>query len=211
MNTTHRIAFLLGGMLLAGCTPLPVVHVQAPPLPAGDSLRFIDQRVPTDGKNFWLGEGYFYSCQYGIERKKDDILDPDAMTLLHAYLANQVFTDGQLHTVVVTRFEIYINRHVPMEDDFWNPGGSPSKPPPLVGCYGADQGEYWSAEVPPMDRPAPIVIYLTAGVDGKVHRIRTVQPFESDRDAKVSAANWPAALTAALDRVFAALAQEIKD
>src|SRR5690348_6797380 len=88
---------------LAGCSPLQVVHVQEPPLPAQDKVSFVDQRVATDQPSFMFGEGQITSCHYGIERKKDTILDPDGMTLLHAYLSSQGFTDGKPHTVVVTR------------------------------------------------------------------------------------------------------------
>ena len=198
---------LCGALVLCGCSPLPVVHVQEAPLPAQDKLTFTDQRVATDESSFMTGEGNVASCHYAIERKKDKILDPDAMTLLHSYLSNKVFTDGQPHAVVVTRFEIYINRHIPLLHDNW---GGLYVPPPLIGCEGAEQGEYLLAEIPQSARPAPIVIYLNATVDGKEHKIRSLYPFESDADASVASAHWPDALTAAIDKTFAALGAEIK-
>lgn len=192
---------------LAGCSPLQVVHVQEPPLPAQDKVSFVDQRVATDEPSFMFGEGQITSCHYGIERKKDTILDPDGMTLLHAYLSSQGFTDGKPHTVVVTRFEIYINRHIPILHDAL---GGIANPGPVIGCEGAEQGEYLLSEIPQSERPAPIVIYLNATVDGKDHKVRTLYPFESYADASITSAHWSDALTAALNNTFAALAGEIK-
>lgn len=201
-----RGLIVFGGLALYGCSPLPVVHVQEPPLPAQDKVRFIDQRVATDQASFMFGEGQLFSCHYGIERKKDDILDPDGMSLLHAYLSDKVFTDDKSHTVVVTRFEIYINRQATVLHDVW----PLYMPPPLIGCAGAEQGEYHLSEIPASDRPSPIVIYLNATVDGEEYKVRGLHPFELDRDASVSSAHWSDALTAALDKTFAALAEEIR-
>lgn len=194
-------------IFLAGCAPFPVVHVQEPPLLARDKVNFVDRRVATDQAGFMFGEGLITSCHYAIERTKDTILDPDSMALLHAYLSNQVFTDGEPHTMVVSRFEIYINRQATVLHDAW---GDIYKPGPLVGCEGAEQGEYLLAEIPQSPRPAPIVIYLNATVDGVEHKVRSLYPFESYADTSVESAHWPDALTAALNNTFAALAADIR-
>lgn len=204
MSRNINVALISVAMLLAGCSSLPVAHIQSTPLPQKDNVTFTDQRTSPSEPTYMLGEGSLYSCHYGISRLKEEAIVPDRMTLLHAYLDNEVFKGDKPRSVVVTRFDIYWNRHAASEQNmfggFWTPGS-------VVGCKDADEGEYSASEVVNA-QVSPIVIYLYLTIDGKEYKVRNVYPSPSESES-ITTANWSQALSNAVNQSFDTLGKMV--
>lgn len=217
----RQVLLIVAGALtlvMCGCASLPVAQIPTVAIPQADKVLFEDQRVSPSAGPFLFAEGNVYSCHYGIKKIGDGAMQPDRMTALHSYLDNRVFKDGKPHTVIVTRFDIYWNQHVTGERGVFGLAGEAiSSSGYVIGCKGAEEGEYYSSEVPSPEYYASgtpgkfnysaIVIYLRSKIDGQEYNVRTVYPVLEDSDTK---SRWPANLTAAVDKAFATLGSMVE-
>lgn len=173
--------------LLAGCATTVTKFQLNAPKAAVARIHLVDKLKSPDAPNWFIGEGNVFSCHYEI-RRLSDTFEPDKATVLHDYLATVTFNDQQPHTVVAKRFDVYLNRHAESEDGIWSSGfvlpGSggatvvpgvhtlPTDPGQLVGCEGANAGEYYVHEVPKY--VSPVITYLNLVVDGQPVDVRSI-------------------------------------
>lgn len=190
-------------LLVVGCAALPVAQMQEATIPSHDNVTFRDERTSPSSGSFMFAEGSVYSCHYAIKKIGDGAVHPDRMMSLHSYLDNKVFKDNMPHMVTVTRFDIYWNKHVVTEGQvFGLPGEQVSSSGNVIGCKDAQEGEYYSSEVPDRLNDMAIVIYLQTMIDGQKYNIRTVYPILNDSNVK---AKWSYSLAAAINKTFATL------
>ena len=189
-------------LVLSGCATRQVVHIQTTPISKQDKVKIVDERTSAYEASFMFGTNNVYSCHYGISEIKNGALDPDRMVVLHSYLDSKVLNDNKPHAVVVTRFDIYWNRHLFMEGGTLGVvGESISASGLIIGCKGDKEGEYYRAEVPGPNY-SPIVIYLNSVIDGRKYAVRTVYPVLEDSNTK---SKWAESMTGAIDKTFATL------
>ncbi|MGH8284079.1 MAG: hypothetical protein ACRESE_09585 [Gammaproteobacteria bacterium] len=190
-------------LLVGGCATLPVAQMQEAAIPLHDNVTFRDERTSPSSGSFMFAEGSVYSCHYAIKKIGEGAVHPDRMISLHSYLDNQVFKDNKPHTVTVTRFDIYWNKHVVTEGQvFGLPGEQVSSSGNVIGCKDAQEGEYYGSEVPDRLNDTAIVIYLQTMIDGQKYNVRTVYPIFNDSNAQ---SKWPFALVAAINKTFVTL------
>lgn len=194
--------------VVCGCASLPVAQIPTVAIPQTDKVVFEDKTVSPNAGPYMFAEGNIYSCHYGIKKIGSGAMQPNRMVLLHSYLDNQIFKGSQSHTAIVNRFDIYWNRDVALRYHAGVPfafagdlAASAATSGLIIGCKDAEEGEYYSSEVPSKDYSA-IVIYLNILIDNQRYKIRTVYPVFEDSDTK---SRWSADLTAAVGKVFATL------
>lgn len=200
-------------VVVAGCSTLPVAQMSAASPPVNNNVKFIDERTSPSAGPFMFAEGNIFSCHYGIKKIGPKAMQPDRMALLHSYLANQIFSGAQEHTAVVKRFDIYWNQDVALRHQAGLPfalageaAASAATSGVVLGCKNAEEGEYYSAEVPPGNYSA-IVVYLRVVLDGQTYNVRTAQPLLEDSTTK---SQWPAALADAVNKTFGTLAGVVR-
>ncbi len=207
------LAGLYMGALLLGAVGVPGVAARAQTAAEPAPLVVLDQRPSEEQKTSWLSL-MITSCEYGIRRIADEKDAPSRMDGLKADLQAALGAQLAGKTVTVTRYGSYFNTGA------YNRGITYSKFGGLIPeamskmgskCSREDTkaGWYQASEVANLN--SPIVVELTASVDGKAHETRSVYSPESELNPFFSKdEKAPAALAAALKKANAALIAQIE-
>lgn len=199
---------LVVGLLLSGCAPKQVVHMDAP---HAGSLSFLEDATGEDDyPSILAGEGNIYSCRYGIHfYVKDEFVPPKAAVF--ADLLAESKPAIATHKVRLTRMDVYRNWRLRLLsgagksmgggvgyaiadsadkannptttlDRFAlteNPGdGRHGRTDNQIGCDGAGEGEYFASDV--NGGRDVIVIWLEFDVDGRPYKFRSAYQFNYD-------------------------------
>jgi hypothetical protein len=175
-------------------------------------IQVVDQRPADELKTSWLSL-MITSCEYGIRRVADEKGAPSRLDGLRADLEAALGAPLAGKTITVTRYGSYFNTGA------YNRGVTYSKfgglIPDLMSTMGSKcaredtkAGWYQGSEVTNIS--SPIIVELTASVDGKSYETRSVYSPETELNPFFSKdKNAPAALGAALKKANAALIAQI--
>lgn len=181
IHMTKLLALLLASLALAGCVSTPIMRLPTSDLSDRSDVTIVDRSKSGAIEISAFTYGNIYSCHYGTMKVDGDKITPAPVEYMRTYLSSKLASPARID---VERFDIYTNSKArflkslagtkisPYAGSMVTFGRYEPTGETIVGCKGADAGEYAYGEV--NASVVPILIYLNGAFDGKPFRLRTI-------------------------------------
>jgi len=170
------LSMVLLCFMATGCATQVAVLQGFEPSDNNAGLTIVDARPAAEKTSEHLSR-LITSCDYGIDRLGDEATQPAKMALLQHDLVRLLGDRAKGMTISVSHYTVHINKSRQLRKSVFRPNEGLIKD--LMEPIGKDcprekmtGGWYTASEV--STPHSPVIIEITANVDGKAHAVRTV-------------------------------------